>query len=432
MADPSEQARALNELILNEAPAVHALLSERGLRAYFPKEGILAQTAEAKHTKLNATIGIAVEDDGTPMHLQAIAQHIKLPPKETFPYAPSYGKQQLREVWVNQLRAKNPSLPANISLPIVTNGVTHALSILGYLFVNPGDSIILPDKFWPNYRLMYEIGFNAKLVTFNTFAGNGLDLSSFERALSGEQKKQIVLLNFPNNPSGYTPTKDEARELVRIVKESAERGNYILAICDDAYFGLFYEQNVHQESLFASLACLHDNVLAAKADGATKEDYVWGFRVGFLTYGCKAARANTYRALEDKSAGAIRGTLSNVSHLSQSLLLKAFEANSYKQDKKQRYSTLKARYRQVKHVLKNKKYHTYFSPLPYNSGYFMCIELKHNLSGEAVRKLLLKEYSTGVIAIGNLLRIAFSSIPANSIERVFENIYEACKRLKEG
>ena len=43
---------------------------------FFPKKGILAQTADAKGKKINATIGAALEEDGTPMRLNSIAKKI--------------------------------------------------------------------------------------------------------------------------------------------------------------------------------------------------------------------------------------------------------------------------------------------------------------------------------------------------------------------
>ena len=51
------QAKELNEKIKRDNPAVYELLSEKGRAIYFPKKGILAQTAEAKGKKINATIG---------------------------------------------------------------------------------------------------------------------------------------------------------------------------------------------------------------------------------------------------------------------------------------------------------------------------------------------------------------------------------------
>ena len=77
---------------------------------FFPKKGILGQTAEAKGTKINATIGAAIEDDGTPMRLESIASKIDLDPSLSFPYAPSFGRPDLRAKWKEMIYEKNPAL----------------------------------------------------------------------------------------------------------------------------------------------------------------------------------------------------------------------------------------------------------------------------------------------------------------------------------
>lgn len=425
----NEQAKELNDKILNNNPSILDMLSERGKAIFFPKSGILGQSAEAKGKKINATIGSAVEDDGTPMRLNSIAKYIILDSKDVFPYAPSYGKQELRKKWLEMMKKKNPSFKSKTSLPVVTNALTHGLSTIGYMFMDEGDKVIVSDKFWGNYKLTFTNAYGAELDEFKTFNDGGFDVSALKEKLVSDGNKKIILLNFPNNPTGYTPTEEEAKDIIDAIKESAENGKNILVICDDAYFGLVYEEGIYKESLFSQLSEIHENVLAVKVDGATKEDYVWGMRVGFITYGCKGIADETAKALEDKTAGAIRGNISNVSHPSQSLLLKAFSSDTYEQEKKQKYQILKNRYYKVKEALKNQKYEGYFSALPYNSGYFMCVELKE-LDGEEVRKRLLEKYDTGTIAIKNMIRIAFSSVGAKQIPELFENLYNACKDIK--
>lgn len=420
------QAEELNKII-KENSAIYELLSEKGKAIFFPKKGILGQTAEAKGKKINATIGAAIEDDGTPMRLQSIAKNISLEPKDVFPYAPSYGKPELRKQWQEMIKKKNPSLKAEISLPVVTNALTHGLSMAGYMFVNPGDKIITTDKFWGNFKLTFENAYDAKLETFNTFKDNGFDSESFKKKLEEEKGKLIILLNFPNNPTGYTITEKEAEEIIEIIKQSAEKGNKIAVIIDDAYFGLVYKEGIYKESFFSKLADLHESILAIKIDGATKEDYVWGLRVGFITYGFKGGNNEVYAALEDKTAGAIRGCISNASHLSQSLVLNAFNSENYDKEKKEKYDLLKSRFEKVVEVLKDKKFFEVFTPYPFNSGYFMCVELKEGIDAEKVRQTLLEKYDTGVIAIKNMLRIAFSSVAEKDIKKLFENIYKACK-----
>ncbi len=422
------QAEELNQKIQHSNQVIYSLLSQKGRAIYFPKSGIPKQTAEAKGKRYNATIGMAIEDDGTPMRLPSIAQYLSLDPKEVFPYAPSYGIPELRKVWQKSIYEKNPSLKGKISLPVVTNALTHGLSMAGYMFVNPGDKIIITDKFWGNYRLIFENGYGGVLSPFNTFDGDKFDLTSFRKKLKEEPGKQIVLLNFPNNPAGYTPTTNEIEKIVEILAESANNGNQIVVIVDDAYFGLIYKPGIFKESIFARLADLHENIAAIKLDGATKEDFVWGLRVGFITYASKGISEDACLALEEKTAGAVRGNISNASQLSQSLVLKAISSPTYQKEKQEKYILLKSRFEKVGHVLKNNKdkYFDYFKPLPYNSGYFMCVELQKGLEGETIRRKLLDQYSTGVISIGNLLRIAFSSLAENDIPDLFENIYKAC------
>jgi aspartate/methionine/tyrosine aminotransferase len=200
-------------------------------------------------------------------------------------------------------------------------------------------------------------------------------------------------------------------------------------LVDDAYFGLVYEANVFKESIFTRLAKLHENVLAVKLDGATKEDYVWGFRVGFITFAIKNGTPELYQAVENKTAGAIRGNISNISHLSQSALQAVYSNENYNESKKNKYNILRSRYTKMKEVFSISKYQEYIEPLPFNSGYFMCVKLKKGLDAEKVRVHLLENYSTGVIVFGDVIRLAFSSVPQLKIPELIENIYNACKDL---
>ena len=423
------QAEELNEIIRQKSMPVFEMLSEKGKNIFFPRKGILGQTAEAKGTRINATIGTAVEDDGTPMRLESLASRMKLDPSLAFPYAPSFGRPDLREKWKNMMYEKNPSLgSAEVSLPVVTNALTHGMSMAGYLFVNPGDEVIVPDLFWGNYNLILGNAYDAKLVKFNLFKNGQFDLEAFETKLNeGKTGKKIVLLNFPNNPTGYSPTQTEVDGIVSIIGKAAEKGNRLVCIIDDAYFGLVYEEGIARESIFAPLANLHENVLAVKLDGATKEDYVWGFRVGFITYAIKGGDSHLYNALESKSAGAIRGNISNASNLSQSLMYAVYSDKNYNRQKVSKFELMQKRYEAVKDALKDEKYRQYFKALPFNSGYFMCIQLEGNLSAETVRQLLINKYSIGTISLNNILRLAFSAVAAGNIKELFEGIYSACE-----
>jgi aspartate/methionine/tyrosine aminotransferase len=431
MAELDPQAEDLNSIIKACNPAVYELLSRKGVAIYFPNKGILAQGAAAKGKEINATVGTAYEDDGSPMVLQSVAGLFEIDSKDAFPYAPSEGIKSIRNQWQEQIKIKNPSLGAQeISLPVVTCGVTNGLSMTGYMFVDEGDDIIVADLYWENYDLVFTNAYGANLKLFNFFKNKVFDIDSFRETVNaGSTGKKIVLLNFPNNPSGYTPTKEACRKIVHVLTEAAEAGNKLLVVLDDSYFGLFFEDDTYTESLFAQLASANENLLAVKLDGITKEEYAWGLRVGFVTYGIKNGSKELYAALEGKTSGAIRGNISNASHLSQSLFLNALKSDSHEQEKSRNKVNIRERYLKVKEVMaKHQEYTTYFEDLPFNSGYFMCIKLK-DLDPDLVWQTLLDKYSTGLICYGDkgLFRIAFASTPVDKIEKLFNNIYSACK-----
>lgn len=425
------QALSLNNTIEKLNSNVLKMLSERGKNIFFPKLGILAQSAQAKGKDINATIGEAVEDDGTSMHLPEFDALVNMPTANIFPYAPSFGKPELRTLWKESIYRKNPSLKDTvISNPIATNGLTHGISMAGYMFANEGDTILLSNHYWENYNLILENSYGAKVSTFELFENGGFNVADFAKKLNEiEGEKIITLLNFPNNPAGYTPLISEIKAIVAEIKKLSDKGKKVVVIIDDAYFGLVYEENVFTESIFVELANLSENVLALKLDGPTKEDYVWGFRVGFITYAIKGGNTELYEALENKTAGAVRGNISNISQLSQSLLYKVYSAPTYEESKKKKFAILKNRYLILRNELMKPKYAAYFSPLPFNSGYFMCIELRKGLVAEEIRKHLLENYSTGVIVLGNVIRLAFSAVPVFKLSELVENIYKACVNL---
>ena len=431
-------AEGLNQRLEAAAPEVLAMLSALGRRLYFPK-GILSQSAEARQRghRFNATIGIATEG-GEPMHLASIMRHLRdLDPAEAVDYAPPAGRPGLRERWWEKLLEENPSLRGKrCGLPIVTSAITHGLSLVGDLFVERGDVLVLPDKLWGNYRLTYEVRLGARIATYPFYAGSGFDCDGFARALAEAaegREKVVALLNFPNNPTGYAPTPTEGDAIVSALERQAERGTRVVAVLDDAYFGLFYHLGGASmtESLFGRLANCHPNLLAVKLDGATKELFVWGLRCGFLTFG--PGRADTAdevaAVLDAKVRGAIRSGISNVPQLSQVLVEKALAASSLDEERKAKRETLRARAEKVHAVANAPRFRESWNVYPFNSGYFMCVGVK-GVEAEAVRLRLLDEYGIGVIAMGpSDLRIAFSCLEVEDVEPLFEALHKAIQDL---
>ncbi len=406
-------------------------LSAEGRRMYFPFGGILGQGAEAKKCGINATIGMAFEEDGSPLVMDCFSKNVALG-RRSFLYAGSFGLPALREIWREFLVRKNPSLKGRrFSNPVVTNALTHGLRVCAELFADRRDAVVAPDLFWDNYALIFSDACGARMQTFNTFRGGRFDAAAMKRALLGPGDKKILILNFPNNPTGYTATVEDARRIVAAVK-SAAREKRIVVVLDDAYFGLVYEKGVHEESLFAEFSDLHENVLAVKLDGTTKEDYVWGMRVGFVTFAGRGLSEKQLSALEAKAAGDVRSSISNASSLGQHLAIDAYRDPDYVRQKREKYAVLKNRYRVIRGILRtHPEYAQSFEAMPFNSGYFMCVRPK-GVAAEDVRRRLIERYSTGTIVLSGLIRLAFSTVPAKTLPKLFANVDAAIRELKTG
>ena len=373
---------------------------------------------------------MAFEEDGTPLVMDCFSRGITLD-KKAFLYAGSFGLAKLREVWREMQIEKNPSLKdKTFSNPVVTNALTHGLRVAAELFAGPEDTLVVPDLFWDNYSLVFEEAVGTKISFFNTFKAGHFDAEAMKAQLLAPGDKKLLILNFPNNPTGYTATVEDAAAIVAAVKEAADAGKKIVVLLDDAYFGLVYEEGIHNESLFAEFSDLSENVLAVKLDGTTKEDYVWGLRVGFITFAFKGATAEQLKALEAKAAGNVRSCISNVSSLGQHLALTAYADPGYHAQKKEKYDVLKARYDEIRKILaQHPEYNEVFEVMPFNSGYFMCVKPK-GVDAESVRKHLIAKYATGTIVLSGLIRIAFSTIPLYKLGKLFQNVANAISDLR--
>ncbi|GIP57326.1 aminotransferase class I/II-fold pyridoxal phosphate-dependent enzyme [Paenibacillus woosongensis] len=426
-------AEQLNESLKAGNAHLYEMLSTLGKEIYFPKEGILSQSAEASSLakKFNATIGIATENGG-PMHLAVIQDNLSAyKPQDLYPYAPPAGKPELRSVWREKMIRENPSLDGkSFGNPVVTNALTHGLSIVADLFVDEGDAVIYPDKNWENYELTFGIRRHADIVNYPLFTDDmKFNSEGLRESLLAQKEKgkAVVVLNFPNNPTGYTPGAKEGEQIVAAILEAAEAGINVVVVTDDAYFGLFFEDSL-SESLFGKLAGLHPRILPVKVDGATKEEYVWGFRVGFITFAAESKEV--LAALEQKTLGIIRATVSSCSHPSQTFILHALKSPEFEGQKEEKFHIMKGRANKVKSLLDSEKYADVWEYYPFNSGYFMCLKLK-GVQAEDVRQRLLQEYGVGTIALGDHdLRVAFSCIAEENLEELFDIIYKAVLDLK--
>ncbi len=421
----------LNQSLLDEAPVLAAALSELGHQAAFPPD-IPHQSAEARGKEINATIGQVTDGAGAPLAPPSLRDVFAgLEPADAdraILYSPVEGLPELRRLWAERLRA---AANAPFTLPQVTVGLTHGLSLVADLFAGPGRAVAVAAPFWGNYRQSFVLRRGARLVTGAAYREGRFNPQAIVEALAGETpgRPALALLNFPSNPGGYSPTAEERAALVDSLLAEADR-RPLVVILDDAYAGLVYEPGVPAGSLFWDLAGRHPNLAPIKIDGATKELSFFGGRIGFLTFALPPEGAAA-AALESKVKCLLRATVGSPPAASQVALIRTLRDAATEGQIGAIRERLAARYRVLASALDGVD-RALLEPLPCNSGCFALIALDERLrlDSERVRRALLDRWDTGLIAIApNYLRIAFCSVRRAALPELVRRIEAAVREL---
>jgi len=115
--------------------------------------------------------------------------------------------------------------------------------------------------------------------------------------------------------------------------------------------------------------------------------------------------------------------------LSQTIVDRALTSPTIEAERKQKHETLRARAEKVYEVANAPRFRESFRPYPFNSGYFMCVEVK-GVPAEKLRVHLLDEHGIGVIATSQSdLRVAFSCLEVDEVEPLFEALHQAIQEL---
>jgi len=418
-------AADVNRTLETEAPALYRCLSPLGRRAFYPPD-IPVQAAEARGARYNATIGELTDGQGGAMPLPSMAAVLALSGEDrdrAFLYSPVGGLRELRERWREWQRfGQDEAVPS--SLPFVTDGLAHGLSLVADLFAGPGRAVAVAAPFWGNYSQAFALRTGAEMRLGPGYRDGRFNPRALAEALAevpaGEPA--VGLLNFPSNPGGYAPTAAERRELRASLLEIADARPFVVLV-DDAYAGLVYEESSPPGSPFWELAGVHEQLIAVKVDGATKEFFFFGGRVGFLTFGYRPG-SPVAKALENKLACLLRSTVGSPVALSQVVLLQALRDGAIRDQVAAARRIARERYAAVRPLLAELDPHLLRS-LPFNAGFFVLLELPEELGvgADAVRRHLLARHDTGVVAIGErYLRLAVCSVAAAVLPELLRRV----------
>ncbi len=247
----------------------------------FPRSGIRKMSALALSMEDVISLCIGEPDLDTPEHI--IEAGVKALRGGYTHYAPSGGLLELKEEVAVKYR-NTMGLEYGPENVIITAGSTQGLlhSFLGSL--NPGDSILLPDPYYPNYLGQFHLaGIDPVTVPVREDKGFRLQAEDIEKALTPSTR--ALLLNSPNNPTGAVLNREDLAEIAEVVKK-----HDLTVISDEVYDSILYENSGYCS--IAQLPGMQDRVIIH--NGFSKTYAMTGWRLGYLVAPEKYVQQSVY------------------------------------------------------------------------------------------------------------------------------------------
>ncbi len=230
----------------------------------------LANTAMGRDDILAFWFGES--DQPTPSFIRDAAV-ASLQAGETF-YTENLGRPYLRQGISDYLSGLHRR-KISIDRIAVTGSGNSALMLANQLIVDPGDRVVAVTPLWPNAVQMSKV-MNARVVCVSLEAQRGRWALQMEKLLAAlTPGTRMLILNSPNNPTGWTIGRDDQRV---ILNHCRNHGIWILA--DDVYERLVYTEGLRSAPSFLTLAEEQDRVISVNS--FSKAWSMTGWRIGWM------------------------------------------------------------------------------------------------------------------------------------------------------
>ena len=259
-----DYSKVLNQRILNIKPS--------GIRKFFD---IAAQMEDV------ISLGVGEPDFVTPEHIRAAAIDSLNAGKTA--YTANYGLIELRKEIANYLSTRfNVDYDPKDEV-LVTIGGSEAIDIALRALIEPGDEVLVPDPAYVSYAPLAALE-HAVVKPLETKAENAFKLMPEELKAAITPKTKVLVLAYPNNPTGATMNKAEFEALAEVLK-----GTDIIVLTDEIYAELVYG-----DEKFTSFAAIKDmRERTILVSGFSKAFAMTGWRLGYM---CAPRELLTYIA----------------------------------------------------------------------------------------------------------------------------------------
>ncbi len=231
-----------------------------GIRKFF---GLVAEMKDV------TALTVGEPDFVTPWHVREAAIEA-LEDGKTY-YTANAGLNELRRSISDYMKRRfNLSYDAKSEI-FVTVGGSEAIDIAMRAVINPGDEVIVPLPAFVCYEPIAKMA-GASTVVINTKADNSFKLTPEELRAAITSKTKMLVLPYPNNPTGAILTKEELEALADVL-----RGTDILVMADEIYAELTYGR---KHTSIANIEGMRERTILIS--GFSKAYAMTGWRLGYI------------------------------------------------------------------------------------------------------------------------------------------------------
>ena len=241
----------LSEKVINIKPS--------GIRKFFD---VVSEMPDA------ISLGVGEPDFDTPWHVRDEGIYA-LEKGKTF-YTSNAGLVELRQEICKYYTRKFQATYDPVHECLITVGGSEGIDLALRAMLNPGDEVIIPEPCYVSYLPCVELA-DGVPVQIALKAENEFRLTAEELEAAITDKTKIVILPFPNNPTGAIMEKEDLEEIAEVIKK-----HDLYVMSDEIYAELTYKK---KHVTIASLPDMRDRTIII--NGFSKAYAMTGWRLGY-------------------------------------------------------------------------------------------------------------------------------------------------------
>ena len=214
------------------------------------------------------SLGVGEPDFDTPWHIRDEGIYA-LSKGKTF-YTSNAGLKELREEICSYLKRTQKIQYNPLKEVIVTVGGSEAIDIGLRAIINAGDEVIIPQPAYVSYEPCTILA-GAKPVIINLKAENEFRLTAEELENAITEKTKVLILPFPNNPTGAIMEREDLEKIAEVIKK-----HDIYVMSDEIYSELTYKG---EHVSIASIEGMQERTILI--NGFSKAYAMTGWRLGY-------------------------------------------------------------------------------------------------------------------------------------------------------